>query len=324
MNDLGNPRIIQQLMKEHQFSVQKKYGQNFLVDANILEGIVASAEITKEDTVLEIGPGMGSLTQYLLEAAGRVVAVEVDRMLIPILKENLKEYENLTLIHGDILKLDLEEILSSPAKGAAASAEGTDAQAERNDAEKEATDLAPGILDPEGKKARGKIKVVANLPYYITTPIIMELLEKQENLESITVMVQKEVAQRMQEGPGSKSYGALSLAVQYYAKPEIVLTVSKNCFLPKPDVDSAVIRLDIYAPEERPVHAGDPAFMFRLIRAAFNQRRKTLVNALANDAGTRIPKEKTAEALAAMNLSETIRGEALTLEEFALLSEQLS
>lgn len=283
MTDLGNPRIIQQIIKEQNFAVQKKYGQNFLVDTNILEGIVNAAEITKDDTVLEIGPGMGSLTQYLLEAAKEVIAVEVDKMLIPILKENLKEYDNLTLIHGDVLKLDLDEIL----------------------------------------KGR-RVKVVANLPYYITTPIVMELLEKQENIESITVMVQKEVAQRMQEGPGSKSYGALSLAVQFYAKPEIVLNVSKNCFLPKPDVDSAVIKLDIYEAEERPVKTKDAQFMFRLIRAAFNQRRKTLLNALSNDAGTKIPKEKTLAALSEMGKSESVRGEALTLEEFAQLADLLS
>ncbi|MBR2696223.1 MAG: 16S rRNA (adenine(1518)-N(6)/adenine(1519)-N(6))-dimethyltransferase RsmA [Parasporobacterium sp.] len=285
MSDLGNPRIIQELIREHHFAVQKKYGQNFLVDSNILEGIVSAAGITKEDTVLEIGPGMGSLTQYLLESAGRVIAVEVDKMLIPILKENLKDYSNLTLIHGDILKLDLSEVLAGE----------------------------------EGKR----IKVVANLPYYITTPIVMELLEKQEDLESITVMVQKEVAQRMQEGPGSKSYGALSLAVQYYSKPQIVMTVSKHCFLPKPDVDSAVIRLDIYRPEERPVRSDDPAFLFRVIRAAFNQRRKTLVNSLSNDPAIKIPKEKTIQALQSMGKPETIRGEALTLSEFAELSALL-
>ena len=280
--DLGNPRIIQQIIKEQNFAVQKKYGQNFLVDTNILEGIVYAAEITKDDVVLEIGPGMGSLTQYLLEAAKEVIAVEVDKMLIPILKDNLKEYDNLTLIHGDVLKLDLDEILKGQ-----------------------------------------RVKVVANLPYYITTPIVMELLEKQENIESITVMVQKEVAQRMQEGPGSKSYGALSLAVQFYSKPEIVLNVSKHCFLPKPDVDSAVIKLDIYKKEERPVQAKDAEFMFCLIRAAFNQRRKTLLNALSNDAGTKIPKEKTLEALSKMGKSESIRGEALTLQEFAELSDLL-
>ena len=315
MNDLGNPKTIQKIIKEHQFSVQKKYGQNFLVDANILEGIVSAAEISKADTVLEIGPGMGALTQYLLEAAGQVVAVEVDRMLIPILKDNLKDYNNLILIHGDIMKLDLNTILSG------------EAEPPENDgvslADK-STCVSSENIQKAGQGGTKKIKVVANLPYYITTPIIMELLERQENLESITVMVQKEVAQRMQEGPGSKSYGALSLAVQYYSEPKILLNVSRNCFLPKPDVDSAVIRLDIYKPEERPVKVEDPAQMFRLIRAAFNQRRKTLVNALSGGAETRIPKEKTAEVLAKMNLSETVRGEALTLEEFAQFSDYLS
>ena len=284
MNNLGNPKQIQELIRTHQFSVQKKYGQNFLVDANILGGIVEAAGVTKQDTVLEIGPGMGSLTEPLLAAAEQVIAVEVDPLLIPILKENLKEYENLTLIQGDVLKLDLNTIL------------------------------------PAGKK----VKVVANLPYYITTPIVMQLLEKQEQIESITVMVQKEVALRMQEGPGTKAYGALSLAVQYYASPQLVMTVSRHCFLPKPDVDSAVIRLNIYAPEERPVRVKDEAFLFRLIRAAFNQRRKTLLNALQNDAGTKIPKEKTLEALEKMGKPETIRGEALTLSEFGMLSDLLA
>lgn len=283
MSDLGNPKIIQQIIKDNRFSVQKKYGQNFLVDSNILEGIVRAAGISKEDSVLEIGPGMGSLTQYLLEAAKHVYAVEVDRMLIPILEDNLKEYDNLTLISGDILKMDIDAVCDT----------------------------------------KERIKVVANLPYYITTPIVMQLLEKETSVESITIMVQKEVAQRMQEGPGSKSYGALSLSVQYYAKPEIVLHVSKNCFLPRPDVDSAVIRLDIYEPENRPVKVKDPDFMFRLIRAAFNQRRKTLVNALANDAGTKIEKEKTLAALEKMGKPETIRGEALTLKEFAELADTL-
>ena len=284
MNNLGNPKQIQELIRTHQFSVQKKFGQNFLVDANILGGIVEAAGVTKQDTVLEIGPGMGSLTEPLLAAAEQVIAVEVDPLLIPILKENLKEYENLTLIRGDVLKLDLNTILTA------------------------------------GKK----VKVVANLPYYITTPIVMQLLEKQEQIESITVMVQKEVAQRMQEGPGTKAYGALSLAVQYYASPQLVMTVSRHCFLPKPDVDSAVIRLNIYAPEERPVRVKDEAFLFRLIRAAFNQRRKTLLNALQNDAGTKIPKEKTLEALEKMGKPETIRGEALTLSEFGMLSDLLA
>ncbi|MCF0142293.1 MAG: 16S rRNA (adenine(1518)-N(6)/adenine(1519)-N(6))-dimethyltransferase RsmA, partial [Parasporobacterium sp.] len=235
-----------ELISSHDFAIQKKYGQNFLTDANILKGIVAAAAIGPEDTVLEIGPGMGALTGYLLEAAGHVVAVEIDRMLIPILKETLGEPENLTLINGDILKTDLRAILGPFTEG--------------------------------GRR----VKVVANLPYYITTPIVMELLTEQELIESITVMVQKEVADRMEVGPGSKTYGALSLAVQYYASPKVVLNVSKNCFMPRPDVDSAVIKLDIYKEEERPVKASDEKKLFAVIRAAFNQRRKTLVNALGN------------------------------------------
>ena len=320
MGDLGNPKYIQQLIQENHFAVQKKYGQNFLVDSNILDGIVRAAEITKDDTVLEIGPGMGSLTQHLLEAAGRVIAVEVDKMLIPILQENLKGYDNLTLIHGDILK-DIDALIY----GEKTDGEETSvANGGKGDGDSEFFSEQAGESGAdEGRVPGKKVKVVANLPYYITTPIVMELLEKQENIESITVMVQKEVALRMQEGPGSKSYGALSLAVQYYSKPEIAMTVSKHCFLPKPDVDSAVIKLDIYAPEERPVKAKDPEFLFKVIRAAFNQRRKTLVNALANDAALKMPKEKTAQALAAIGKPETTRGEALTLSEFAELADEL-
>ena len=216
MSELSNPKNVQKIIKDHQFSVRKKYGQNFLVDANILGAIVEAAGIQKDDLVLEIGPGLGALTEHLLQAGGKVIAVEVDPMLIPILQENLKGYDNLVLINDDILKVDLDALI-----------------------EKEGG----------GRKA----KVVANLPYYITTPVVMELLEKQTRIESITVMVQKEVAQRMQEGPGSKSYGALSLAVKYYAKAEMLMTVSKHCFIPQPDVESAVIRLDVYDESERPV-----------------------------------------------------------------------
>lgn len=280
MDNLGNPVKTLEIIKKYDFTVQKKYGQNFLIDANILQGIVSAAQITEDDTVLEIGPGLGALTSYLLQAAKKVIAVEVDKMLIPILKETLKDFDNLELINEDVLKVDLDTISDC------------------------------------------SLKVVANLPYYITTPIVMQLLEKQKNIKSITVMVQKEVAQRMQEGPGSKSYGALSLAVQYYAKPEIVMTVSKHCFIPKPDVDSAVIKLDIYTEEERPVKVKDEGTMFRVIRAAFNQRRKTLVNALGN-AQLGFSKEQILNALSEMGKSETIRGEALTLEEFARLSDLL-
>ena len=272
------------LIKKYDFPVQKKYGQNFLTDSGVLESVVSAARITKEDTVLEIGPGMGSLTAYLLNAAKKVIAVEVDKMLIPILEETLAGADNLVLINDDILKTDLDGLL-----------------------EKE----APGK----------KVKVAANLPYYITTPVVMELLENHSNLESITVMVQKEVAQRMCTGPGSKSYGALSLAVQYYSKPEIVLNVSKNCFVPRPDVDSAVIRLDIYEPDKRPVKTADPEKMFKIIRAAFGQRRKTLSNAISNAADLSYTREDAVKALEEMGLSQSIRGEALALEDFAKLAE---
>lgn len=275
-----------ELIKKYDFSVQKKYGQNFLIDANVLESIVKAAEISKEDTVMEIGPGMGALTAYLLNSAKKVIAVEVDRMLIPILKETLADYDNLLLINDDILKVDLGSLIEEEAGGA-------------------------------------KIKVVANLPYYITTPIVMELLEKQEKIESITVMVQKEVAERMQQGSGNKSYGALSLAVQYYSRPEIALTVSKHCFMPKPDVDSAVIKLNVYEKNERPVKVKDDDKMFKLIRAAFNQRRKTLANSIANYPQLALSREDVTKALKDMGLSESVRGEALTLSEFAKLSDRL-
>ena len=274
------------LIKKYDFPVQKKYGQNFLTDSGVLESVVLAAKITKEDTVLEIGPGMGSLTAYLLNAAKKVIAVEVDKMLIPILEETLAGADNLVLINDDILKTDLDGLL-----------------------EKE----APGK----------KVKVVANLPYYITTPVVMELLENHLNFESITVMVQKEVAQRMCTGPGSKSYGALSLAVQYYSKPEIVLNVSKNCFVPRPDVDSAVIRLDIYEPDKRPVKTADPEKMFKIIRAAFGQRRKTLANAVSNSAELSYSREDVVQALRQTGLSESIRGEALSLFQFSQLASLL-
>ena len=280
------PLECTRLIREYDFPVQKKYGQNFITDPGVLEAIVRASGITKEDVVLEIGPGMGALTSYLLKAAQKVIAVEIDRMLIPILKDTLKDYDNLVLINDDILKTDLDSLIASEAGGK-------------------------------------KIKVAANLPYYITTPVVMELLEKQKNIESITVMVQKEVAERMQTGPGSKAYGALSLAVQYYSKPEIFMTVSKNCFVPRPEVDSAVINLDIYEPENRPVRVKDEEKMFKIIRAAFNQRRKTLPNSLANAASLNFSKAEVNAALEKMGLPLTIRGEALTLEEFARLSDLL-
>ena len=287
------------LLKKYYFTIQKKYGQNFLLDQNILEGIADAAGITKEDIVLEIGPGLGALTQYLCERAGHVVAVEIDRMLIPILTETMQAYDNFTLVHQDILKTDIRELAADAWKKMNPSA-------------------------PEDGYLQQRMKVVANLPYYITTPIVMELLEKQTLISGITVMVQKEVAERMQEGVGSKAYGALSLAVQYYAKAKIAMLVSKNCFVPKPDVDSAVIHLEIYAPEERPVKVQDEDLLFKIIRAAFNQRRKTLVNALANAAALPYSKSQIAQAITAVGKPETVRGEALTLEEFALLTEQLA
>ncbi|MGI6071862.1 MAG: 16S rRNA (adenine(1518)-N(6)/adenine(1519)-N(6))-dimethyltransferase RsmA [Lachnospiraceae bacterium] len=274
------------LIKSHSFAVQKKLGQNFLIDTNILSAIVDAAEVGPEDCVLEIGPGMGALTGHLLERAAKVIAVEVDKMLIPVLEGTLGSNDKLHLINNDILKVDIAKLIE-----------------EENDGH--------------------PIKVVANLPYYITTPIVMELLEKEHNIADITVTVQKEVAQRMTEGPGSKAYGALSLAVQYYSRPKLVMNVSKHCFYPKPDVDSAVIKLDIYRPEERPVKVDDTAMLFKVIRAAFEQRRKTVVNALGNAGNLSYSKAQVCQALKAIGKSETIRGETLTLEEFARLSDVL-
>lgn len=281
MANLGIPRNTIEILQKYSFNFQKKYGQNFLVDTSVLDRIISAARITRDDCVLEIGPGIGTMTQCLAEHAREVVAVEIDRNLIPILEETLSAYGNVTVINEDILKVDIKKLAS-----------------ERNGGR--------------------PIKVVANLPYYITTPIIMGLFENHVPMESITVMVQKEVAERMQVGPGTKDYGALSLAVQYYSRPEIVANVPPNCFIPRPSVGSAVIRLDCY--EKPPVHAADEKKMFALIRASFNQRRKTLVNALGNAPGLGISKEKAAAALEKMQLSPTIRGEALTLEQFAQLS----
>jgi len=283
MATLGNPKNTIEILQKYQFNFQKKFGQNFLIDTHVLDKIISSAEVTKEDCVLEIGPGIGTMTQYLAENAREVIAVEIDKMLIPILEDTLSEYDNVTVINEDILKVDINKIAR-----------------ERN-----------------GGKP---IKVVANLPYYITTPIIMGLFESGVPLHSITIMVQKEVADRMQVGPGTKDYGALSLAVQYYAKPQIVANVPPNCFMPRPNVGSAVIRLDRY--ENPPVKVCDEKKMFAIIRAAFNQRRKTLVNSLGN-AGINVSKDAVAQAIEKMNLSSTIRGEALTLEQFAQLSDLL-
>lgn len=284
MANLGNPQETIAVLQRYGFNFQKKYGQNFLIDTHVLDKIIGAAEIGRDDFVLEIGPGIGTMTQYLAEAAREVVAVEIDTKLIPILEDTLKEYDNVTVLNEDILKVDIRKIA-------------------------------------EEKNGGKPIKVVANLPYYITTPIIMGLFESEVPLDSITVMVQKEVADRMQVGPGTKDYGALSLAVQYYAEPYIVANVPPNCFIPRPAVGSAVIRLTCY--QEKPVKVNDSTFMFKIIRASFNQRRKTLQNGLYNSSELRIPKEKTVAALEEMGLTPTIRGEKLSLEEFAKLSDIL-
>lgn len=284
MANLGIPQNTIAVLQKYSFNFQKKFGQNFLIDTHVLEKIMDSAEITKEDCVLEIGPGIGTMTQYLAERAGHVVVVEIDKNLIPILEETLSAYDNVTIINNDILKVDINKLVD-----------------ELND----------------GKP----IKVVANLPYYITTPIIMGLFESHVPIKSITIMVQKEVADRMQVGPGTKDYGALSLAVQYYAKPQIVANVPPNCFIPRPNVGSAVIRLTRY--EKPPVEAADEKKMFALIRASFNQRRKTLVNGLTNAPELGLSKEAVTEALEKLGLSPTVRGETLTLEQFAELSNIL-
>lgn len=280
---LGSPSSTKDIINKYSFAFQKKFGQNFLIDSNILESIVSAAHITKDDFVLEIGPGIGTMTQYLCEAARQVVAVEIDKMLIPILKDTLSEYDNVEVINQDVLKLDIKALAQ--------------------------------------EKNNGKpIKVVANLPYYITTPIIMGLFESKVPIESITIMVQKEVADRMQTGPGSKDYGALSLAVQYYADAKVQLNVSASCFMPRPNVDSAVIKLTAH---EKPVVDVDETLMFKVIRASFNQRRKTLVNGLKNSSELDYTKEEIVQAIKAIGKEENIRGEKLTLEEFAALSNSL-
>lgn len=280
---LGSPSATKEIINKYSFAFQKKFGQNFLIDSNILESIVSAAHITKDDFVLEIGPGIGTMTQYLCEAARQVVAVEIDKMLIPILKDTLSEYDNVEVINQDVLKLDIKALAQ--------------------------------------EKNNGKpIKVVANLPYYITTPIIMGLFESKVPIESITIMVQKEVADRMQTGPGSKDYGALSLAVQYYADAKVQLNVSASCFMPRPNVDSAVIKLTAH---EKPVVDVDETLMFKVIRASFNQRRKTLVNGLKNSSELDYTKEEIVQAIKAIGKEENIRGEELTLEEFAALSNSL-
>jgi 16S rRNA (adenine1518-N6/adenine1519-N6)-dimethyltransferase len=281
MATLGNPKNTIEILQKYNFNFQKKYGQNFLIDTRILEEIIAAAQISKEDFVLEIGPGIGTMTQYLCEAAREVAAVEIDTNLIPILADTLQDYDNVTVINEDILKVDINRLAQ----------------------------------EHNGGKP---IKVVANLPYYITTPIIMGLFESHVPIDSITIMVQKEVADRMQVGPGTKDYGALSLAVQYYAKPEIVVNVPPSCFMPQPKVGSAVIRLTRH--EQPPVDVEDEKLMFRLIRASFNQRRKTLANGLNNFPQINLSKEQIQECILALGVPVTVRGEALTLAQFAQLS----
>ena len=278
---LGNPKYTIEVLQKYHFVFQKRFGQNFLIDTHVLERIIEAAQITKDDFVIEIGPGIGTMTQYLAEAAREVAAVEIDRSLIPILQDTLQDWDNVTVINEDILKVDVCKLAQE-------------------------------------KNGGRPVKVVANLPYYITTPIIMGLFENQVPLDSITIMVQKEVADRMQVGPGTKDYGALSLAVQYYARPEIVANVPPNCFMPRPKVGSAVIRLERY--EQPPVQVKDEKLMFRLIRASFNQRRKTLVNGLKNSPELHFSKEEIEQALVNCGLSLTVRGEALTLEQFAQLA----
>ena len=281
---LASPTATSEIIKKYNFAFQKKFGQNFLIDGNVVSSIVDAADITKDDVVLEIGPGIGTMTQYLCERAKQVIAVEIDKMLIPILEETLSEYDNVEVINKDVLKLDLNEIASKYNEGR-------------------------------------PIKVVANLPYYITTPIVMELLSGKANILSITIMVQKEVADRMQAGPGTKDYGALSLAVAFYSKAEVMLTVSANCFMPRPNVDSSVIKLTSH--EKCPVDVKDDKELFKVIRASFNQRRKTLVNGLKNSADLNYSKEQIVEAIKSIDKDERIRGEKLTLEEFAKLTNAL-
>lgn len=281
---LASPRETKAIIDSYSFNFQKKFGQNFLVDSNMLENIIEKAGITNDDLVLEIGPGIGTMTQYLCESAREVVAIEIDETLIPILNYTLEDYDNVTIINDDALKTDIEKIVK--------------------------------------KKNDGKpIKVVANLPYYITTPIIMGLLEGKAPIDSITIMVQKEVAERMQTGPGSKDYGALSLAVQYYADANILMTVPASCFMPRPKVDSSVIKLDIY--DKPPVNVCDEEMLFKIIRASFNQRRKTLANGLKNAPNLPFTKEEIEDSITKLGKDVNIRGEKLTLEEFAKLTDIL-
>jgi len=282
---LAKPQNTIAVLQRYNFRFQKKFGQNFLIDEGVIKRIVDGADITKDDLVLEIGPGIGTMTQYMADAANGVLAVEIDRNLKPVLEDTLYEYHNVEIIWGDILKQDLPAVLSERAQGR-------------------------------------RVKVVANLPYYITTPIIMDLLEQRLDIESVTVMIQKEVAVRMQASPGTKDYGALSLAVQYYTKPEVIAKVPPNCFIPRPNVESAVIKLSVL--EKPSVEVKDEKLLFKIIRASFNQRRKTLFNGLKNSPELDIPAEKISAAIEAAGFDASVRGEALTLAEFAVLSDILS
>lgn len=285
MGELIHPQNTIEILQKYKFRFQKKFGQNFLIDAHVMDKIITSAALTKEETVLEIGPGIGTMTQFLCEHAGAVVAVEIDRSLIPILQETLGGYHNVTVIHEDILKVDIRRLV-------------------------------------EEKNGGRPIKVVANLPYYITTPILMGLFESHVPLRSVTVMVQKEVAERMKASPGTKEYGALSLAVQYYAKPRMIANVPANCFMPRPSVGSAVICLECH--QHPPVQVKDEQQMFAMIRASFQQRRKTLANGLAHFSGMAFSKEEIQEKIRMLGLPENTRGETLTLEQFAALSDSMA
>lgn len=288
MTKIANPANTIDIIKKYDFNFQKKFGQNFLIDTHVLDKICAESGLKENDLAIEIGPGIGALTQYLANAAKAVVAIEIDKNLLPILDETLADYKNTSIINADFLKIDLENLID------------------------------------ECRQKYGEfenIRIVANLPYYITTPIIMNVLESHTHIDSITVMIQKEVADRMQASPGTKDYGALSLAVQYYSNPYVVAFVPPNCFIPRPKVGSSVIRLDIY--KDKPIKTVDEKLMFKIIRAGFNQRRKTLVNSLANFEGLKLSKERIIQALSLLGKSEKIRGETLSLEEFAQLAEYL-